>query len=243
MLIKAAINGSRTRSEHPAVPITAEEQGRAARGAAAAGAGAVHVHVRGADGLESLRAEDLARTLRVIRAAVPGLPIGVSTGAWIVPDPGERLRAVAGWTSLPDFASVNFIEAGAGPLAELLLSRGVPVEAGLSEARAAEVFLACGLAGRCVRVLLEPQEADVGEALRTAGCIEVLLDQAGVAPPRLLHGTGGTAWRLVREAARRGLDTRIGLEDTLTLPDGRVAEDNAILIKEAIGIVKSAGRT
>lgn len=49
MLIKAAINGARTRSEYPAVPITPSEQAEEAAVAVAAGAGAVHVHIRGSD--------------------------------------------------------------------------------------------------------------------------------------------------------------------------------------------------
>jgi uncharacterized protein (DUF849 family) len=43
---------------------------------------------------------------------------------------------------------------------------------------------------------------------------------------RLLHGTGATTWPLFVEAVRRGYDGRIGLEDTLLLPDGTAAADN-----------------
>ncbi|MEP6687502.1 MAG: 3-keto-5-aminohexanoate cleavage protein [Gemmatimonadales bacterium] len=52
--------------------------------------------------------------------------------------------------------------------------------------------------------------------------------------PRLLHGTGPTAWPLLAEAARRGYQARIGLEDRLFLPDGRIAPDNAGLIAAAL---------
>ena len=46
------------------------------------------------------------------------------------------------------------------------------------------------------------------------------LDASGVSVPRLLHGEGQTCWPLIRHAGRLGLATRIGLEDTLTDPDG-----------------------
>ena len=49
MLIKAAINGTRTRAEHPAIPVTPEQQARQAKAAVEAGAGAIHVHVRQRD--------------------------------------------------------------------------------------------------------------------------------------------------------------------------------------------------
>ena len=51
-LVQAAINGGRTRAEHPALPITAEQQAAESSAAAAAGARAIHVHVRDADGRE-----------------------------------------------------------------------------------------------------------------------------------------------------------------------------------------------
>ena len=42
-----------------------------------------------------------------------------------------------------------------------------------------------------------------------------------------------TAWPLLREAARRGYDARIGLEDTLRLPGGEPPGDNLDLVKAA----------
>jgi uncharacterized protein (DUF849 family) len=35
---------------------------------------------------------------------------------------------------------------------------------------------------------------------------------------------------MIAEAAARGYDTRIGFEDTLTLPDGSMAASNAVLV-------------
>jgi uncharacterized protein (DUF849 family) len=59
---------------------------------------------------------------------------------------------------------------------------------------------------------------------------------AGVAPgvPRLLHGVDATAWALLDDAAGKGLDTRIGLEDALLRPDGRPATGNADPVLEAV---------
>ena len=125
MLIQAALNGGRTRTEHPAIPITPTELAASAKESAAAGAEAIHFHVRAPDGRESLDSEDVARALNAVRAAVPGAPVGISTGAWILRDAQLRHETVSRWKILPDFASVNFKEEGALPLAELLLCRGI----------------------------------------------------------------------------------------------------------------------
>jgi uncharacterized protein (DUF849 family) len=257
MLIKAALNGGRTRPEHPRVPISPEELAASAKESVAAGAGAIHFHVRGPDGRESLAPEDVASALYAVRSAVPETPVGVSTGAWILRNATLRHETISRWKVLPDFASVNFKEEGALPLAELLLARGVGVEVGLSDvigAQAfvasgvqlshrqivtemmmseAEVFLPTGIGSRCLRVLLEPFEPSTVQALQTLEQIEGILDAAGVDLPRVLHGLNETAWTLIDEAATRGYDTRVGFEDILTLPNGKPAPGNGALVAEA----------
>jgi uncharacterized protein (DUF849 family) len=96
MLLKAAINGRRLLSEHPAIPISPEQQAKQAAMAVAAGAGAIHVHPRNSAGQESLAPQDIANALNAIRAACPTTPIGVSTGGWIVPEIDRRLTLIGG---------------------------------------------------------------------------------------------------------------------------------------------------
>ena len=50
------------------------------------------------------------------------------------------------------------------------------------------------------------------------------------------------AWPLLEIALRRGYDVRIGLEDTLYLPDGHLAADNAQLVAAAHERAAQAGR-
>jgi uncharacterized protein (DUF849 family) len=59
----------------------------------------------------------------------------------------------------------------------------------------------------------------------------------GTEAPLLLHGLGSSAWPALRAAGRLGLDTRVGLEDVLTLPDGSPARDNADLVAAALGLL------
>ena len=56
--------------------------------------------------------------------------------------------------------------------------------------------------------------------------------------PFLLHGTEATAWPMLEEAIARGYDVRIGLEDTLVMPDGRSAKNNVELLTEAVQRVR-----
>ena len=233
MLIQAAINGGRTREEHPCVPITSEQQADEAAAAVAAGAGEIHVHVRGADGRESLAAQDVADALSAIREACPGIAVGVSTGAWIAADASQRLTLVRSWKVLPDFASVNIHENGSLELIKLLLDRGVGVEAGVWTGEAAQAVGGSGLAHECLRMLIEPAE-NGRDAMTNLKQIETELGEATT--PRLLHGLDGCAWEFVALAAERGYDTRIGFEDTLTLPDRTVAPSNAALVAAAVRI-------
>ena len=233
MLIEVALNGKRTEQ----VPATPAEIVGEARDAIAAGARAIHVHVRDAAGRESLAAADVALTVRALREACPGVPLGVSTGAWIVPDLARRLELLEGWELVPDFASVNMDEAGAPAIVDLLLAKGVGIEAGIASPAAAEVLVRSGRGGACLRVLLEPGEPSLAAARANASAIERLLDAAAIGVPRLLHGDDATAWPLLEDAIARGIDTRIGLEDTLLLPDGAPASSNAALVAAAFALL------
>ena len=240
--LEAAINGARPPADHAGLPVTPAEQARTAAACRDQGADAVHAHVRDDDGRETLTAGAVGALIRAVRAAAPALPVGISTGAWIVPDPEARAGHVRRWRERPDFASVNFDEPGAADVAGALLALGVGVEAGLASPAAAEAFVASRLAPRCLRVLLEPQEEAVPVALATTASIEQVLSGAGIALPRLLHGTGVTTWPLLAEAARRGCQARIGLEDTLLLPGGEPASDNAALVAAARRMLADASR-
>jgi len=240
MLIKVAINGNRTPKDHPAVPVSAETQAAEAQAAVSAGAGAIHVHVCGPNGRESLASQDVAHTLQVIRRACAGIPVGISTSAWIVPSDRERLALVESWQTLPDFASVNFHEKGAVALAELLLVRGVDVEAGLANLQAVQEFMTSPVRDRCFRILLEPLGQDFEAARQAVAGMESSLNRAGLRQPRLLHGIDVTAWHFVREAAAKGYDTRVGFEDMLSLPDGHPAPHNVALVTAARDLIAAA---
>ncbi|MFG2059977.1 3-keto-5-aminohexanoate cleavage protein [Micromonospora sp. NPDC048871] len=231
-MLQGCLNGNRARDSHPALPLSPAELAADAARCAGLGVAAVHVHPRTAEGVESLRPEVVADALVAIRAAVPGLPVGVSTGAWMEPDPQARVAAVQSWPVLPDFASVNAHEPGAEAVARALHERGVMVEAGLWTSPAVEAYL--GWRVPVGRVLVECMAPAPDDALAEAAAMLDALPPGG--PGVLLHAEGAGVWAVLAEAVRRGLATRIGLEDTLWLPDGSPAPDNAALVAAATAL-------
>ena len=225
------LNGPRGAADGVAVPLTPESMAQAAAEAVAAGATDIHVHPKTPCGQDSLSPRVVAATLDAIRARVP-VPVGVTTGAWAEPDPEDRLARIRSWTVLPDHASVNWHEPGAESLAAALIDLGVGVEAGIwSGTDGAARFAVSALASKVLRVLAEVTDTEAAEASARA-----LLTELGPAHgrPVLLHGEDAGAWPVLRLAGRLGLATRIGLEDTLVLPDGRRAVSNAQLVAEGL---------
>jgi uncharacterized protein (DUF849 family) len=62
-LLQVALNGSRTTSEHPAIPRTPKQLAAASRAAVDAGAQVLHLHAVDAAGVETLAAEPCVRAL------------------------------------------------------------------------------------------------------------------------------------------------------------------------------------
>jgi uncharacterized protein (DUF849 family) len=116
---------------------------------------------------------------------------------------------------------------------QLLVSRGVGIEAGLLSLCDARQFVAAGVAGRWVRAMVEPLDADPADAVAHAGAIENTLHEAGVALEQVHHGDGIASWAVNQRAIHRGHGIRTGLEDTPVLPDGQHAKGNGDLIAAA----------
>lgn len=117
--------------------------------------------------------------------------------------------------------TANQGEAGIRELCEHLIARGVGVEAGLLSLDDARTFAGSGLAGRCVRVLVEPLDADPAAAVAHAAAMEDVLAHAGILIEQVHHGDGVASWAVSERALRRRHGIRTGLEDTTFLPDGR----------------------
>jgi uncharacterized protein (DUF849 family) len=236
-LLEVALNGSRSPEEHPAIPRTPEELAVASRGAVEAGAAVLHLHPYDSAGFESLEARSCAAALLAVRASCPGVPISLSTSSAIEPDPNRRVQMISGWTELPDLVTANQGEDGIVELCDLLIARGVGIEAGLLALADAEAFVRAGLADRCVRVLVEPLDVDPGPAVAHAAAMEDVIVSAGITLEQVHHGEGIASWAVSARGLNRGHGIRTGLEDTTCLADGRPAADNADLVRAAAALL------
>src|ERR1700743_1867648 len=131
-MLQVCLNGARLRVECPSLPVSPDELALAAAQAVAASAEDIHLHPKDAAGHDSLEPQAVAAAVTALRDARPAsVRIGVTTGAWAVPDVERRVALVRSWTVLPDHASVNWHEDGAERVAELLLDPGGGVGAGV----------------------------------------------------------------------------------------------------------------
>ena len=242
VLIQAALNGGTTRAEHPAVPLTPAELAAEARAAAARGAQALHLHPRDGAGAQTLDPDQVLAAVAATRAAT-GLPVGVTTGIWTVDgDVARRLDLVARWTGpdRPDYASINMNEPGTNELADVLTSLGIQIEAGVWTAADARLLGAAAFRDRILRVLMEPVDRNPPGAVATAAQAASELARLGVTAPQVHHGYDLATWEVMRAAVAMGQGIRVGLEDTVFLPNGSVARGNADLVAAAVRLVRES---
>jgi uncharacterized protein (DUF849 family) len=242
VLVQAALNGGTTRDAHPAVPLTPAELAAEATAAADAGAVEFHLHPRDLSGAQTLEPEHVLAAVAAVRGAT-GLPVGVTTGIWTVDgDVQRRLALVARWTgpNRPDYASINMNEPGIDELADLLLSLGIGIEAGVWTAGDARLLAASGFHDRILWVLMEPTQRVPAEAVATAAAAATELARAGITARQVRHGYDLATWDVLRAAVADGQDIRVGLEDTRVLPDGSAAAGNGALVAAAAQLTRES---
>jgi uncharacterized protein (DUF849 family) len=162
--------------------MTAAELATDAVECAQAEARAFHVHPRDAAGRERLDGT-VDEVVTVVRRP-HGLPVGVTTGAWIEPDVSQGVALVSRWRA-PDYATVNMSEDGAGQVMDALLVAGVGIEAGVWTVEDAEALARTGLGDRVLRVCIEPVEVAAADAREVVGAIHEALDRHDMRAPRL----------------------------------------------------------
>ena len=241
MRLQAALNGARP-ADTRHLPLTPAAIAADALACRMAGADCLHLHPRDAEARESLFPDDVADVLNAVRAAVPGMAVGISTGDWIVPRLG-RLRDMESWSVLPDFVSVNLAEPDAEDVLALMRRRGIGIELGLGSVADLERLIAMpGDPTRgAVRVMIEMDTGGFATARHEAGLLHRMLAQVMPGVPQLLHGFEQSAWEFVALARDWGCQTRIGLEDVLLLPGGEPG-CNAQMVAQAQAILGAANR-
>ena len=225
VLLEAALNGGRSPADHPAIPVSPAQLSAASR--------------RGSPGRRRCRALSRSGMAMGGRAWPPrtwpaqspkcastGVPFGVSTGAWIISDPARRLALSKSGRCFQTSCPSIFTKRGRRSLPPYFLGRmwprgrhGQPVGA----ERLVQSGLRKPMPPDHVRA---PGAGNLPRRWRPSPRLRRFSTTAASRRPRLLHGVDATAWPLVDVARARGYGTRIGLEDTLTLPDGAIAPGN-----------------
>ncbi|SFU19519.1 hypothetical protein [Mesorhizobium sp. YR577] len=152
----------------------------------------------------------------------------------------RRFRSSAAWFEMPDLVSVIQGEDGILDICELLLDRGVGIEAGVLSIEGTQRFIASGLLSRTRRVLIEPLDADPDNAVQHADAMERIVAGAGIALQQVHHGPHVLGGQSSRRCQRAWDQDR--LEDTPALPDGRLAGGNGDLVTAAAAIIAQAER-
>ena len=115
-----------------------------------------------------------------------------------------------------------------------MIEKNISIEAGIANSDEAKKFVASQLHKHCFRILIEPQENNLDEAILNIASIEEIIKPIVNEHSILLHGFDKTVWDLLLLAFQKGYDTRIGLEDTVSIELGKNAKANAELINKAI---------
>jgi uncharacterized protein (DUF849 family) len=242
-LIQTTVNGPFGHDHHPRVPVTCDEIRNDVAACTRAGARSFHIHTRDEAGAESLSPADVSRMVAAARQGAKDagteVEVGLTTGAWIVPDLRTRLSMIAGWEDV-DCATVNISEEGFEQVMAVMLEAGIGIDAAVWAMEDVHRFERSGFAGQAMRVSVElstdPPYNLSGDPAAHAAQIHAALDDIGVTAPRLEHGDGEWTWPLVEDAFRRGWATRVGFEDSIYLPDGSVAADNAALVAATVAL-------
>ncbi len=247
-MLQVTPNGPWDKDVHPNMPVSQDELLADLHECFASGAAGVHLHVRDQHGTETLEPsvvnDTCSRVREVAGEAGTDVEIGLTTGEWIVPDLSERIAMIREWEGV-DCATVNLSERGFEDVMLAMLDAGIGIDVGLWAPVEMDRLLRSGLLPRAQRVSIELDPGEPyflqGEPVQLAQQLNDALDAAGSACPRLTHGMNDWTWALVEDAFRRGHDTRVGFEDSVLLPDGTRAGNNAQLVRAALKL--QAGTT
>jgi len=242
-MLQVTPNGPWGKDVHPEMPVSLGELEADLRACFQAGATGVHLHVRDPEGAETLEPAAVNGTCGMVRDVATNVgvqvEIGLTTGEWIVPDLADRIAMVREWEGV-DCATVNLSEPGFEAVMEAMLDTGVGIDVGLWAPVEMDRLLRSGLLPRAQRVSIELDPGEPyflqGEPADLAQQVNDALDRAGSTCPRLTHGMNDWTWPLVEDAFRRGHDTRVGFEDSVLLPDGTRARNNAQLVEAAVAL-------
>jgi uncharacterized protein (DUF849 family) len=262
-IITAALTGVlTTRKQSPAIPYTPVEIAEEARRSVEAGAGIVHIHARQDDGRPAYDVDTYRRIDQEVRQRCPDVIINFSTGA-IGVSREERVGHITALT--PDMAALNMGSMNyaiysskaktfyhdhvfANPFEDIRFFLEAMNEAGTRPE------MECFDTGHInnarplidLGVLRPPYQFSLimGVLGGIPATTKNLVQQADALPPDSFWqviGISRNQWPLVAAAATMGGNVRVGLEDNLYLPDGRLAQSNGDLVANGVELIRRLG--
>ncbi|MCW3027111.1 MAG: hypothetical protein JWN81_322 [Solirubrobacterales bacterium] len=265
VVITCSISGAiANREQSPAIPYTPEEYGAEARRIVDEGGVMIHIHARKPDGTPSYEVEDFRAITEAIRSEVgEQVIINYSTGTIGVPVEKriEYLRECRPEVAALNMGSMNYAKYSRSrkqfvfnmvfqnPFEEIIELLTAMNELGIKPEH--ECF-DVGHVGS-----LEPL-IDMG-VLKVPLHVDCVMGVVGGIPPSARNlaamvenipdgshwgviGISRDQWMLVAASLTLGGSIRVGLEDNLYLPDGRMASSNGELIAKARQMVQDVGR-
>jgi len=247
--IMVAPNGARrTRSDHPALPITVGEVVEQATHCFEAGAGALHAHVRDAHGKHILDAGLYSELIAEMSIKVPGMAIQITTEAVDIYTPSEQRKLVhelmpkAVSVSLTEMLSDNDLDA-AREFYQFARDAEIAVQHILYSSQEFGQFLSSIEEGvipdqhhQCLFVLgryakdQESSPSDLDTFITSMTEAETSIDWAVCA-----FGKNEIACLL--DAHKRGGKCRVGFENSLWHANGEIAENNAAKVRELADLI------
>jgi len=244
--------GRRTRSDHPALPMTTAEVAETASACADAGAAMIHVHVRDGRGRHLLDADVYRQATDAIRAAVGDrLVVQVTSESLGIYSPAQQIDVIR--RARPQAVSLGLRELvpdGDAETAFADLMRWIGTERIAPQIILYSPEEAIRLAGLRSRGLLFANDVPVLFVLGryTPGQVSLpsdLLPFLAPAMPTFRHWSvcafGRREAACVVAAALLGGHVRVGFENNLLLPDGTLAGSNADLVRQVVGTLGRCG--
>jgi len=250
ILAVAPNGGRRGKSDHPAIPLTPDELAQDAAACLAAGASVLHLHVRDAAGRHSLSPELYADAIAAVRRAVgDALVIQITTEAVGRYAPEEQMAAVravrpeAVSLALRELAPGEADKAGFAAFMAWLQDEGIAPQIILYDRQDVDRLLqwaADGVLDAAATSALfvlgryaEGQRSNPVDLLAFLG--------VGPVPFRdwMVCAFGPNEPRCAALAGLLGGHVRVGFENNLHRPDGRLAASNAELAGETARLLQA----
>src|SRR5438477_8095285 len=265
VVITCSISGTlANREQCPAIPYTPAEYAAEALLIVDEGGVMIHIHARTPEGTPSYEIEDFQAITDAIRAEVgQEVIVNFSTGTIGVPV-AKRISYLRAWR--PEVAALNmgsmnyakysrarkdfvFKVVFANPFDEIIELLEAMNELHVKpEHECFDVGHVGSLAPLIdMGVLREPLHVDcvmgvVGGIPPTARNLAAMVDNIPAGSHWGVIGISRDQWMLVAAALTLGGSIRVGLEDNLYLPDGRMAASNGELIAQARQMTEEVGR-